>query len=76
MNNLIFGKTWEEIQEMQSRTCKGKPLPAYNEDAYKADIVRDVERFKIPVYDSVKRKLNIELPEGYELIGEIWKFNA
>lgn len=76
MNKLIFGRTWEEIQEMQNGTYKSEPLPVYDEDAYKAAIIKDIERFKIPVYDSVKQKLDIDLPEGYELVGEIWKFNA
>lgn len=69
---LIFGRTWEQIQQMQQGTYRPKTAPL-DEIVHRAQIMGDVQKFSMPVHDDVKRHYNLELPASYVLVDDTWR---
>ena len=42
---------------------------------YALNVANDIQRFKIPVYEETRKTLNIELPDGYILGGDLWEWS-
>ncbi len=53
MTNLIFGKTWDEIQAMQQKTYKAPPIDLTTPGNYGADPIGDGLFKMIPSGDVV-----------------------
>lgn len=67
----IFGYDWQDISDRQQGTYKPKLVTSKFslEQTYS-----DIEKFKIDVHQSIKLEYAIALPDGYKLVGEVWKF--
>ena len=63
----IFGYEWEEIKAAQQGGKLRKLCPELDAAGHAIVIMRDVERFGMPVHDSVKTAYNLELPEHYAM---------
>ena len=70
MSDLIFGRTWEEIQAAQQGKQISKPVPPVDPVKMKAQIEADIVKFGLPVYKDVAELLGVTIPEHYELVGE------
>lgn len=76
MSEKIFGYDWRDIQAMQQNAWIAPIVRGVSPDKQSEQITSDVERFKIDVDKSVKDALGIVLPDGYALIGGVWKYQA
>jgi len=72
----IFGRAWSEIKEMQSGSYTKRTVPPFDANKHREDILRDMERFKIPVHEDVAAFHRIEFPRDYELVGDTWVCTA
>lgn len=76
MSDLIFGHTWEEIKKAQQGLGLARNLPPVDVSQACLVIQQDVQRFKIPVAESVVKAYGIVLPEGYVLEGDKYVFKG
>lgn len=65
-DSTIFGFQWEDINDMQHKRYT-RPTVKFTADADHAkQIMRDVERFQMPVYWEIVDAYNLTLPESYQ----------
>ena len=71
----ICGYDWEEIQVMQQGEYLGRKVTKISISDYALNVANDIQRFKIPVYEETRKTLNIKLPDGYILDGDLWEWS-
>lgn len=71
--NLIFGRTWEEIQAAQQGRPIRKVVPPATPEAAKAAIEADMVKFGLAVHKSVQEAYNITIPDHYELVDDTYR---
>ena len=70
----IFGYDWNDIQRMQQKNYSPGTVGRKSPAERKAEIERDIIRFKIPVAKSVVEGYQIQLPAGYVLLNDTFEF--
>jgi hypothetical protein len=73
MSELIFGRTWKEIQAAQQGTPIRRVVPPVDHKEMKATIEADIARFGLAVHESVQAEYNITIPGHYELVGDTYR---
>ncbi len=70
----VFGYTWSQIQDMQQQRHKAPSVP-WDKMKTIGQIVRDIERFKIPVSEVVVNAYQLTLPDGYLREGDTFTYH-